>query len=192
MVKLPTFQNPRRIGVYIDKRIPRGDFSIYDISAIKPIMQAMKKGELYVEIGVRFGKSFAVAAILAPEIRLVGVDKEDPKGRIRFFRKMGLDKRDVRYIHADSSLTGFQWKEPINVLHIDGDHSYHGVENDILAWIPHVVPGGWVFFHDYTTSSLGVIQAVEKYLLNSDAFDSFFTAQVTRGLKSSVAGIRKK
>jgi len=38
---------------------------------------------------------------------------------------------------------------PVNLLIIDGDHSYKGVMRDIEIWVPHVASGGFVAFHDY-------------------------------------------
>lgn len=41
------------------------------------------------------------------------------------------------------------WSEPIDILIVDGDHSYEGVSRDIEAWLPHMKPDGLIFFHDY-------------------------------------------
>lgn len=38
--------------------------------------------------------------------------------------------------------------QPIDMLFIDGDHSYDGVRADWLTWSPLVRPGGTVAFHD--------------------------------------------
>lgn len=40
------------------------------------------------------------------------------------------------------------WKEPIRLLFIDGDHSYEGSQLDFDSWSPHVVPGGLIALHD--------------------------------------------
>lgn len=42
--------------------------------------------------------------------------------------------------------------EKVDLLIIDADHSYEGVSRDMRAWLPHLVPGGLVFFHDYSAS----------------------------------------
>ncbi|GMV93086.1 MAG: hypothetical protein AMXMBFR82_28640 [Candidatus Hydrogenedentota bacterium] len=41
-----------------------------------------------------------------------------------------------------------EWKGPIRLLFVDGDHSYDGSRLDFELWAPHVVPGGLVALHD--------------------------------------------
>lgn len=40
------------------------------------------------------------------------------------------------------------WREQIDFLFIDADHSYEGVSRDWRDWARHVAPGGHVAFHD--------------------------------------------
>jgi predicted O-methyltransferase YrrM len=37
----------------------------------------------------------------------------------------------------------------LDLLFIDGDHSYEGCRSDALAWLPHLKPGGIIVMHDY-------------------------------------------
>ena len=41
------------------------------------------------------------------------------------------------------------FKEPLDLLFLDGDHSYEGCRADVLAWLPHLKPGGLIVLHDY-------------------------------------------
>lgn len=52
------------------------------------------------------------------------------------------------YVMGDSSDIGKTWNKPVDLLIVDGDHTFEGVNKDIEAWFPHVVPGGYIFFHD--------------------------------------------
>ena len=60
-----------------------------------------------------------------------------------------IPNTNIQLVQGDSSHVGFEWTKKIDLLIVDGDHSYSGVSKDIRAWWPHVVIGGLVFFHDY-------------------------------------------
>jgi predicted O-methyltransferase YrrM len=44
---------------------------------------------------------------------------------------------------------GLRW---IDMVFIDGEHTYEAVKKDILSWTPHVAPGGLLCGHDYFDS----------------------------------------
>lgn len=52
------------------------------------------------------------------------------------------------------------WQDPVDLLFIDGDHSYEGCLTDIRAWLGHVKSGGWVAFHD--SREKGVVRAIDE------------------------------
>jgi predicted O-methyltransferase YrrM len=75
-------------------------------------------------------------------------------------------KRNVRiYGSRVTPLRGYsreiasQFTEQIDLLFIDGDHSYHGCLFDIQAWSPHLVRGATIIFHDYSWAG-GVQRAI--------------------------------
>lgn len=41
-----------------------------------------------------------------------------------------------------------QWREPIDLLFLDGDHSYDAVRRDFADWAPKIRPGGYLVMHD--------------------------------------------
>lgn len=51
----------------------------------------------------------------------------------------------------------------INLLHIDANHEEIGVEEDCRMWLPKVVSGGVVCFHDYGLGYEGLMHQVDKY-----------------------------
>jgi predicted O-methyltransferase YrrM len=54
----------------------------------------------------------------------------------------------VRVIRDWSGAVASSWNRPIDILFIDGDHSYEGVKRDWEAFLPHMAPFGIVVFHD--------------------------------------------
>lgn len=82
-----------------------------------------------------------------------------------------LSNPSVTYIIDDSANYGERWTENIDLLIVDGDHSYEGVKRDLEAWLSHMNKGGIVFLHDYDATDTefadmerypGVKQAVDE------------------------------
>ncbi|MCS7261539.1 MAG: class I SAM-dependent methyltransferase [Anaerolineae bacterium] len=76
-------------------------------------------------------------------------------------------------------------------MFVDGDHSYEGVRSDIECWLPKVLEGGVVAFHDYRWSP-GVKKAVDEIVQNgiiqrgelvSNLFYGYKAANVSRLLQ---------
>jgi hypothetical protein len=60
----------------------------------------------------------------------------------------------------------------IDLLFIDGDHTYEGCKADILTWAPRVVPGGDIIFHDSYEGSYGVQRAALEFAqANADEYE---------------------
>jgi predicted O-methyltransferase YrrM len=88
----------------------------------------------------------------------------------RNVRTAGLE-RWVEIVRDDSRTAAQSWSRPIDLLFIDGDHSYAGVKADWDAFAPHVRPFGFVVFHDtlwdlrpdprYSRADMGVPRFVE-------------------------------
>lgn len=58
--------------------------------------------------------------------------------------------------------------ESIDCLFIDGDHTYHGVVEDIKNWLPLVRKGGSIIFDDYSHSYQGLVLAVDQFVDNNN------------------------
>ncbi len=54
----------------------------------------------------------------------------------------------VTIVRTRSDAAAAKWSEPIDLLFIDGDHSYEGVKRDWALFSPHVRSMGVVVFHD--------------------------------------------
>jgi len=101
------------------------------------------------EIGTRGGISTTVLAMAARDVggRVYTIDistecAEDAKFNVELADCLPY----VTFIHGDSAETDFP--EPLDVLFIDGDHTYDGVKKDFERHAPNVKPGGVILFHD--------------------------------------------
>jgi predicted O-methyltransferase YrrM len=109
-----------------------------------------------VEIGVYHGATTALLArAMAPNGILYGIDPHPP-GRLGFSLERAIARREIAragarrvvLIQARSDQAARGWRQPIDFLFIDGDHSWEGLARDWRDWSPHVVPGGVVALHD--------------------------------------------
>jgi len=136
--------------------------------------ELLKPGQTYLEIGVAFGKSLATMAYYAHErVDIWGIDKLDWEQRNQYLEQLGVLGR-INFIQGESQQEAIMWKQkPIDLLFIDGDHSYYGVAKDIASWFPLVQHGGKIMFHDYTQTSPGVMRAIHDFIYSHPCYKDF-------------------
>ncbi len=59
----------------------------------------------------------------------------------------------------------------IDLLFIDGDHTYYGCRTDVVTWYRRVVPGGHIVLHDSYEGSYGVQKAAVEFAKEHPEFD---------------------
>ena len=89
---------------------------------------------------------------------------------------------DVRQGTSHQHASG--WREPIDLLFLDGDHSYEAVKQDVLDWAPKVRQGGYLALHDVVHAKHDGPRRVVEELVRTDAswvdaryVDSMFVAR---------------
>ena len=163
-------------------KLPNGAFSEYDMEAIYPALMGLGKGSVYLEVGVRHGRSLAWARHFS---------KGDVYG-IDINHEITLDHpmlRKVNFIHAASNDAVKNWTPPIDVLFIDGDHTYEGVKDDWKNFSPFVKKGGVVYFHDCDITSPGVVQLFGE--INKGWKNKTLWIDEMDGRKTSMSSITK-
>ena len=138
----------------LDREAPVGAFSTYDAEILIAQLEKLEPGQLYLEVGVDKGKSLWISKQVVKEgVEVHGVDlREDPGVTGAVFHR------------GDSVAIAKDWDKKIDVLFIDGDHSYEGCKRDIEAWLPHLKENGVMLFHDCDESSPGVVRAVSEFV----------------------------
>src|SRR3990167_966163 len=135
----------------VDLELPLGAFSSFDMACIYPALIKSSKDDVYLEVGVDKGKSLAFARKYFKG-DVFGIDQYDYN-----------DVLGVNFWHMTSNEAVKIWTLPINVLFIDGDHTYQVVKDDWDNFSPFVVKGGRVFFHD---ADSGEVEEFVKTLKN--------------------------
>lgn len=107
---------------------------------------AREKGGVIVEIGRHKGTTTLVIATHCARNHInYHIHSIDPTLRNLVYKESAINV--TNYV-ATSQEVGLTWKEPIDFLLIDGDHSEEVCRADFMLFSPHVVPGGYVAFHD--------------------------------------------
>jgi len=113
------------------------------------------KPEVTVDLGVDFG--FSTIAWALPNIGTVyGIDwfKGDDHAGIRNAKQVAEqhiadnEVTNVVLIEGDFFDVAKTWDKSIDILHIDGFHSYDFTKSVFEVWSKFVRPGGIILFHD--------------------------------------------
>jgi predicted O-methyltransferase YrrM len=131
-----------------------------------------------VEIGVAEGVSaLALREAMSPEATLHLIDPFHlSRSRSLNFTRRAAHKivascprGTVMWLETFSYDVAKDWKELVDLLVIDGDHSESGVQRDWNDWSRFVKPGGVVIFHDarlfdggWTNPSYGPVKLVDR------------------------------
>jgi predicted O-methyltransferase YrrM len=126
-----------------------------------------------VEIGSYLGAStcFLAAGVSPRRGKVFAVDTwtniamtEGPRDTFPdFLRHIKPFEERIVIMRGRSEEAGKNFPGLIDLLFIDGDHSYEGVCSDIRTWLPRVKNGGLLVFHDYGWAE-GVQRAVKEFI----------------------------
>lgn len=114
-----------------------------------------KNPEVIVDLGVDWGYSTFCFAL--PKIGTVyGIDsfEGDDHAGIRNTYNYVLDRQRELKLENISFIKGYfdevakNWNKPIDILHIDGFHTYQAVKHDYKTWSKFVKDDGIILFHD--------------------------------------------
>jgi MMP 1-O-methyltransferase len=142
--------------------------------ALYELARACRGDGVIVEIGSWKGKSTVCLGLGSRAGSSVPVYAIDPHADYRFGDfKTNVDRAGiaelVRPIASLSQPAAEDFDESIELLFVDGSHEYDLVLEDFEKWVPKVVDGGWVAFHD-TTWTRGPRKVVGDAIYRSHRF----------------------
>ncbi|HZT92715.1 MAG TPA: class I SAM-dependent methyltransferase [Gaiellaceae bacterium] len=133
------------------------------------------------EIGTAAGGTLLMFARVAqPDAVVVGVDWATAATgfggdaanarRRRLYESFGRDRQRVHYLFADSHapetldrVRTLLHGRAVDLLFVDGDHRYEGVERDFAMYAPLVGDGGIVAFHDIVPGPPEAVGGVPEF-----------------------------
>jgi predicted O-methyltransferase YrrM len=147
-----------------------GYLHIPELDLLIHTVKSLPANPIVANLGAGGGTSGTAIAESRNDVTLITVDKTfdaSPLGcivaEINALKEIGLHDKMVkenRYftIHGNSPDVGLYWEQHANqfgihpeldMVFIDGDHSYEGCKADIEMWTPHIRHEGIVAIHDY-------------------------------------------
>jgi predicted O-methyltransferase YrrM len=126
-----------------------------EITFLKQLVKDLPWGANVVNFGAGVGTSSLAMKEERNDLRLSTIDisQGGPYGGLEnernAFRNAGMIDQLPTQILGDSSEQGRRWPGKVWLVFVDGDHSEKSVIADIEAWLPKVLDGGIMAFHDY-------------------------------------------
>lgn len=177
-----------KYGVLQHQSIPKA------FEKFREILLDIKDG-IFVEIGVLGGNTLVELYDLCKKnnVKIIGIDPfeniaiyngktgeelSDKKIIKNTYEIQRKNRENLQNIIKDNKLDinliiGTSWENhskfednSIDLLHIDGDHSYEGVKKDINLYYPKVKKNGIIIFDDYNWK--GVSTAVDEFIKNNN------------------------
>jgi predicted O-methyltransferase YrrM len=148
--------------------------AIQKVGELGPLLELVRSHapEVVVEVGTaRGGTLWAFCQVASPAAVLASIDlpRYLPATDAELEALKRADQR-LLLLRADSHDEGTRTElvrllagRPVDVLFIDGDHSYQGVKRDFELYTPLVGPGGLVAFHDVLAHSTVAISEVDRF-----------------------------
>lgn len=147
---------------------------IAEVPALKELARSLPPNPIVVNIGAGSGTSGLAFMESRPDLFLYTIDIQkdnSPFGCLyaeeQVLKEAGLwDDSRNQQLWGDSQYVGRSWSEhmgeidhgysieSVDLVFIDGDHSYEGCAGDIEAWLPNIKSGGILAIHDYKKATL--------------------------------------
>lgn len=137
-----------------------------ELPFFKRLIQALPPNPIIINIGAGAGTSGLAALECRDDSIVHTIDIRDAsdwhgslEGERIVIEQAGLDHLSgVRWFQhfGDSKELGRQWIDKVDLVYVDGDHTYKGCKGDIAAWMPHLKDGGLMIVHDYGKHELPV------------------------------------
>jgi len=172
----------------VKKKLPNSSwlthtpFAFFLISVLKP--------KIYVELGVLVGQSFhafcQAVKTLQTDTRCYGIDTWQGDEHVPYYGEdifKELNDYNEEHYNKFSTLMRMTFEEGLNnfkngsidLLHIDGYHTYEAVKKDFETWLPKLSSKAVVIFHDtfIKDSNFGVWKFREEISKKYPSFDFY-------------------
>lgn len=155
-----------------------GFLTVGELDFLKSLVKTLPENPVIVNIGAGPGTSTSTFLYYRRDATVYSVDKQflsNPHGSLEgeqtALKEMGLrESEGYNFIIGDSKDVGKDWTGgAVDMVFVDGDHTYEGCRGDIEAWLPHLKIGGIMALHDFTRAEyMEVESAVADTLMDKE------------------------
>jgi hypothetical protein len=176
--KAPNPAVPKDIDLALLTEIVSASFVKIDIlrysawSRLIPLLyaiMALSRPRRYVELGVHNGMSFFAACQISETLKLdtecVGIDSwvGDPHASFHSSEVLDTFRETIKRHYPDQAYVQGMFRDAlpafedgsVDLLHIDGYHTYEAVKDDFETWLPKMSGNGIIIFHDINVHERG-------------------------------------
>jgi len=149
-----------------------GYLSHKEVDALKYLASLLIKNPIVVNIGAGCGTSALALLESRPDLILYTIDIRDKssplgclEGELNALIGSDVDWKG-RYHQICGDSKTIEWDIPVNMVFVDGDHSYEGCKGDIEKWLCWTTD--IMVFHDYQKTEKphpGVDKAIDELML---------------------------
>src|SRR5215471_8124134 len=160
---------PANAAHYVRYRMGRDVATTQTTEAERKLLAELAPGKkVIVEIGVFEGaSSLLLREAMDQSAELICIDPF-PRGRLLFSPQLGISRREigrsrngrVQIIRKESHEGIKGWARQIDLLFLDGDHSFEGASRDFREWSKFVDQRGLILIH---TSHSSINKAVPEH-----------------------------
>jgi len=137
-----------------------------EIAALFKVVEQIRPRTV-IEIGTGWGGTlFLFATVASPDAILVSIDLPSnlfgrgyPNWKDSLYKSFARDRQKIELVRGNSqqassveAVERVLRNRQVDVLFIDGDHTYEGVKKDFELYSPMMRKGGLIAFHDITPS----------------------------------------
>ncbi len=154
-----------------------GYLTLDEVAFIKELVASLPKDPLVINIGAGVGTSALAMLEAREDVELITIDAfrgPRPEGGLAnemvALKEASINLDRYVQIEGDSLEVVGAWERSIDLLFIDGNHSYNHVEIEIGLWMLHLHDKGIIALHDCRLANdiedvwPGVRQAVDELL----------------------------
>ncbi|KKN78084.1 hypothetical protein LCGC14_0353110 [marine sediment metagenome] len=145
-----------------------------DIALLATVMDTLPDVPTVVMLGAGSGTMSLAVYAVRPQCFMLTVDhdQENLNWEAKALANSTGDPTILEHaqLHTPSKRAGENYRAVnVDLLIVDADHSYPGVKNDLIAWMPNMKKKGLIFVHDYDGTTApesypGVKQACDEVL----------------------------